>query len=471
MKLDNTLFDLIAKQAVDSPRLRMNYDLRDSDEENTQRMLNVLLPGTIVDSHRHPHTSEVIVCIQGKVLASFYDEEGLHYEYSAKHSFTNAAISGPQQIVVYAKASDSFPAIDRYHATQVSDYSKVKIELTVSDRIGLKEYALIKGTKEDVAPGHNASTEWTTIPADSDSNPRKTYSDTVDITEPGIYFLYVRDTSNNCTYRVTPIVVYEINFNGGESTVSNPVSGSMPSLYKLKDETVTLPVNAFERPGYGFTNWTGNGVIYSDGGLFVANSSVTLVAGWTDRKVHYKVRYFYQKLTETDDAVTGKKVISLSYEEKTPVEYTGEYGKHINYDDAAYQAGKTGYVLTSTPVDVAEYNSTVTLTTDDTELCIYYDLEKYKISYQYTGVDGNPADPIEHDYYYGQTIYEEDTPSEVGYSFVGWNWGEAGHIPETMPNNNLTATGYFQADQTQYYIVYYEQTLDQRAEKASENYL
>lgn len=401
----------------------------------------------------------------------FYDEEGLHYEYSAKHSFTNAAISGPQQIVVYAKASDSFPVIDRYHATQVSDYSKVKIELTVSDRIGLKEYALIKGTKEDVAPGHNASTEWTTIPADSDSNPRKTYSDTVDITEPGIYFLYVRDTSNNCTYRVTPIVVYEINFDGGESTVSNPVSGSMPSLYKLKDETVTLPVNAFERPGYGFTNWTGNGVIYSDGGLFVANSSVTLVAGWTDRKVHYKVRYFYQKLTETDDAETGKKVISLSYEEKTPVEYTGEYGKHINYDDAAYQAGKTGYVLTSTPVDVADYNSTVTLTTDDTELCIYYDLEKYKIRYQYTGVDGNPADPIEHDYYYGQTIYEEDTPSEVGYSFVGWNWGEAGHIPETMPNNNLTATGYFQADQTQYYIVYYEQTLDQRAEKASENYL
>lgn len=76
MKLDNSLFDLIAKQAVDSPRLRMNYDLRDSDEENIQRMLNVLLPGTIVDSHRHPHTSEVIVCIQGKVLASFYDEEG-----------------------------------------------------------------------------------------------------------------------------------------------------------------------------------------------------------------------------------------------------------------------------------------------------------------------------------------------------------------------------------------------------------
>lgn len=401
----------------------------------------------------------------------FYDEEGLHYDYSAKHTFTNEALSAPQQIIIYAKASDSFPNIGRYHASQVSDYSKVQIEITVNDLIGLKDYALIKGTSEDEVPGYNASTVWTTIPSDSEGNPRKSYSETIDISEPGIYYLYVRDTSNKCTYRITPIVVYEISFSGGDSTPTHPVSGSMPTLYKLKDDTVTLPHNVFERPGFGFTNWTGNGVIYSDGGLFVANSSVTLVAGWTDKKVHYKVRHFYQQLTETDNAETGKKDVSLSYVESAPVEYTCEYGKHINYDDAAFQADKTGYVITDSPIGVEDYSPTVIVTSDDAELCIYYNLEKYKIRYQYTDVDGNPVTPKEYDYYYGQTVYEENQPYQVGYSFVGWNWGDAGHIPDKMPNNNLTATGYFLADQTQYYIVYYEQVLDQRAEKASENYL
>jgi len=34
MKLDTSLFNSIAQQAKESPRLRMHYDLRDSNEEN-----------------------------------------------------------------------------------------------------------------------------------------------------------------------------------------------------------------------------------------------------------------------------------------------------------------------------------------------------------------------------------------------------------------------------------------------------
>ena len=52
MKLDTLLFNSIAQQAKESPRLRMHYDLRDSNEENGQRMLNVLLPGTTENIHR-----------------------------------------------------------------------------------------------------------------------------------------------------------------------------------------------------------------------------------------------------------------------------------------------------------------------------------------------------------------------------------------------------------------------------------
>ena len=76
MKLDKQLFDSVAKLAAESPRLRMNYDLRDSENEDGQRMLNVLLPGTKSAIHRHTDTSEVVVCIYGSAIERFYDDEG-----------------------------------------------------------------------------------------------------------------------------------------------------------------------------------------------------------------------------------------------------------------------------------------------------------------------------------------------------------------------------------------------------------
>ena len=76
MKLDKQLFDSVAKLAAESPRLRMNYDLRDSENEDGQRMLNVLLPGTKSAIHRHTDTIEVVVCIYGSAIERFYDDEG-----------------------------------------------------------------------------------------------------------------------------------------------------------------------------------------------------------------------------------------------------------------------------------------------------------------------------------------------------------------------------------------------------------
>lgn len=76
MQLDKELFDKLAEQAAASPRLRMHYDLRDSADENGQRMLNVLLPGTKSAIHRHTNTSEVVVCIQGSCIERLYDDKG-----------------------------------------------------------------------------------------------------------------------------------------------------------------------------------------------------------------------------------------------------------------------------------------------------------------------------------------------------------------------------------------------------------
>ena len=80
MKLDKKLFEEITEQAAASPRLRMHYDLRDSADENGQRMLNVLLPGTKSAIHRHSNTSEVVICIYGSCIERFYDDKGQETE-------------------------------------------------------------------------------------------------------------------------------------------------------------------------------------------------------------------------------------------------------------------------------------------------------------------------------------------------------------------------------------------------------
>lgn len=54
----------------------MNYDLRNDENEQSQRMLNVLLPGTKSPIHRHTVTSETVVCLEGTCIERYYDNEG-----------------------------------------------------------------------------------------------------------------------------------------------------------------------------------------------------------------------------------------------------------------------------------------------------------------------------------------------------------------------------------------------------------
>ncbi len=74
VKIDKSLFDSLTEQAKVSPRLRMNYDLRNSSEDTSQRMLNAIEPGSVVPIHRHQKTSETVVVLRGRVIEEFYDE-------------------------------------------------------------------------------------------------------------------------------------------------------------------------------------------------------------------------------------------------------------------------------------------------------------------------------------------------------------------------------------------------------------
>ena len=76
MIINDQLLDEILEKAKESPRLRMNMDLRNSSEDKSQRMLNVLLPGTVVPIHRHRETSETTMIIRGKLFMVFYDDLG-----------------------------------------------------------------------------------------------------------------------------------------------------------------------------------------------------------------------------------------------------------------------------------------------------------------------------------------------------------------------------------------------------------
>lgn len=72
--INNELLEDFANKAKSSERLRMNFDLRTTPEDGSQRMLNVLEPGTKVPIHRHEDTSETVICLKGKLDWIFYEE-------------------------------------------------------------------------------------------------------------------------------------------------------------------------------------------------------------------------------------------------------------------------------------------------------------------------------------------------------------------------------------------------------------
>lgn len=76
IKLDKNLISELFDKVATSGRLRMNYDLRTFESDNSQRMLNALLPGTVVPIHRHPISNENIILLCGKLVEVIYDSDG-----------------------------------------------------------------------------------------------------------------------------------------------------------------------------------------------------------------------------------------------------------------------------------------------------------------------------------------------------------------------------------------------------------
>lgn len=74
MKITQAILDQLTEQAKASPRLRMNMDLRNSADDQSQRMLNAIEPGSPLPIHRHQKTSETVVCLRGRLVWEYYQE-------------------------------------------------------------------------------------------------------------------------------------------------------------------------------------------------------------------------------------------------------------------------------------------------------------------------------------------------------------------------------------------------------------
>ena len=80
MEFNKDFLGKLFEQAKENPRLRQNLDLRTSPADTSQRMLNALLPGTVVPIHRHPQSTENVFLLCGKIVEVICDENGKEIE-------------------------------------------------------------------------------------------------------------------------------------------------------------------------------------------------------------------------------------------------------------------------------------------------------------------------------------------------------------------------------------------------------
>ena len=74
MKITKQLLDSLTEQAKANPRLRQHFDLRDTTEDTSQRILNAIEPDSVMQIHRHQDTTETVVCLRGRVVEEYYDD-------------------------------------------------------------------------------------------------------------------------------------------------------------------------------------------------------------------------------------------------------------------------------------------------------------------------------------------------------------------------------------------------------------
>ncbi len=374
--------------------------------------------------------------------------EGTVYRRSYTFSGEHLVESIPEA-VFYVDIGDKYPQVTSFSAENKDDLSAVTLTATLYDYIGISGYRFVTVTRNDI--GHytpeDNSTPWNDL-----SNISGSYTVSEDFSVSGLYGIQVRDTAGQILPVHEVISIYEISFNPGDGT------GTMASIFKAENTAPNLPLCRFTKEHYQFKYWSGSASgISVDGAPLVANTNDTLVAQWSNEKVNYTVNYFYMESDGTYPTSPNETAV-----------FQGNHGDTVSVNNPTIQKPRANYSLDTS----AGHNNSVELIPngngDSIVLNVYYNTRQYSITYTYR-LPGASSDTVEQQhYYYNQTITELEKPSVAGYDFVGWEFGGSGAAPETMPADDLTATGTFRAKDTTYKVVYHLETLGTGSTKTEE---
>lgn len=75
--INKSIIKELNEQAKKSLRLRMNYNIHESLDEDVHKLLNSLQPGTVMPIHRHLHPAkkETFVLLQGALEVRKYNDD------------------------------------------------------------------------------------------------------------------------------------------------------------------------------------------------------------------------------------------------------------------------------------------------------------------------------------------------------------------------------------------------------------
>lgn len=74
MIISKDIIDELSFEAKSNVRLRMNYNLHHSSEDQVQRLFNALEPGTMIPIQRHLCKDETLILLRGAFRVLFYDD-------------------------------------------------------------------------------------------------------------------------------------------------------------------------------------------------------------------------------------------------------------------------------------------------------------------------------------------------------------------------------------------------------------
>jgi len=343
---------------------------------------------------------------------------------SATTITASSLLTSSAEATLNAYSSDDLPVIGSFEAAYAEDGS-VTLSLNASDSKAVTAWAI---TNSSDTP---ADTEWRSV-----AGSQTGITESMTINAKGTYYAWVKDGTNVVGGDKYKIAIYKIDFDGNGGT------GTMSSLLKIQNKALTLPANTYAKEGYIFQTWKGSTGSYGDGKSYAANSDDTLSAQWSNQRFNYNVEYYYM---DTDGSY-----LTAPSETKT---FEGSYGDVISSDSETISQSKAGMSLDTSRPD------SITLTGSGKVLKVYYQRNKYTITYSYTKPGDAAATSQSVDFYYNQSVTEVDKPSVEGYTFVGWEYDDFGTKPATMPLRNIKASGSFTANEAKYNINYYEKNL------------